>query len=99
MIRHVVMFRFHDHVTADDVAEFGAGLSAMVPNVPGIVAYQHGPDVGVNAGNHDYVVTADFATIDDYTIYRDHPAHRAVIERFTGPLVAGRAAVQFDLEG
>jgi hypothetical protein len=97
MIRHVVMFQFHDDVTAEQIAEFGAGLSAMVPQVPGIVAYEHGPDLGVNPGNFDYVVTADFGSIDDYKIYRDHPVHRAVIERFTGPLVAGRSAVQFSL--
>lgn len=97
MIRHVVMFQFHDHVTAEQIAEFGAGLSGMVPQVPGIVAYEHGADLGANPGNYDYVVTADFASIDDYKIYRDHPVHRAVIERFTGAMVAGRSAVQFAL--
>ncbi|MDA2944540.1 MAG: Dabb family protein [Actinomycetota bacterium] len=95
MIRHVVMFRFHDHVTAEQIAEFGRGLSEMVPQVPGILAYAHGPDIGVNDGNYDYAVTADFASTDDYRIYRDHPVHRAVIERFTGPLVAARSGVQF----
>lgn len=97
MIRHVVMFKFHDHVTAEQIVEFGAGLSAMVPQVPGIVAYQHGPDLGANDGNYDYVVTADFASLDDHAIYRDHPVHQAVIAKFTGPMVAGRAAVQFAL--
>jgi hypothetical protein len=49
----------------------------------------------VNDGNYDYAVTADFASTDDYRIYRDHPVHQAVIERFTGPLVAARSGVQF----
>lgn len=97
MIRHVVLFRFHDHVTAEQIAEFGRGLSEMVPQVPGIVAYAHGPDLGASDGNEDYAITADFASIDDYRIYRDHPVHRAVIERFTGPLVASRSGVQFML--
>lgn len=97
MIRHVVMFRFHDEVTAENVVEFSSALSAMVPKVPGIVSYEHGPDLGANEGNHDYVVTADFESLADQAVYRDHPAHRAVIERFTGPMVAARTSVQFTL--
>jgi hypothetical protein len=31
--------------------------------------------------------------------YRDHPAHRAMVERYVTPIVASRAAVQFELGG
>ena len=39
--------------------------------------YRFGPDAGINEGNFDFVVVADFESDDDYVVYRDHPVHRA----------------------
>lgn len=97
MLRHVVMFRWTDDVDDDHVAEVAAGLDGLVAEIPEIVEYRHGPDAGINAGNFDYVVVGDFASADDYTVYRDHPVHRALIERLITGYVAERAAVQYQL--
>jgi hypothetical protein len=40
-------------------------------------------------------VVADFASIDAYLAYRDHPAHQAVLADRIRPILAARAAVQF----
>jgi len=95
MIRHTVMFRFKESATPEEIASFSNGLSEMVPKIDVIVNYQHGSDLGANEGNFDYVVTADFADLDGYTTYRDHPEHKAVIAR-TSQVIEGRAAVQFE---
>ena len=50
----------------------------------------------INDGNFDFVVVADFASADDYLVYRDHPLHRALISERIAAHVAERAAVQFD---
>ena len=42
------------------------------------------------------VVVADFAGKDGYLAYRDHPAHRAVVEEFIAPIAAERAAIQYE---
>jgi hypothetical protein len=39
-------------------------------------------------------VVADFASVDDYVTYRDHPVHRAVIADHIRPVMAERAAAQ-----
>jgi hypothetical protein len=98
MIRHVVLFRFEDSVTDDQIGELSAALDALPAAVPAIVTYRHGRDQGLAPTNFDYTVTADFADVDGFTTYRDHPAHQQLIaEHITGRVVE-RAAVQFEFD-
>ncbi len=96
MIRHVVMFRFEDSVTEDQIVELSAALDALPSAIPAIVTYRHGRDLGLAPTNFSYTVTADFADVDGFTTYRDHPVHQQFIaEHITGH-VAERTAVQFE---
>jgi hypothetical protein len=47
-------------------------------------------------GNFDFAVAADFDDVDGYLAYRDHPEHRAIVTEFIQPIVAERAAVQYE---
>ena len=71
-------------------------LSRLPALVPSLRAYRLGADLGVNPGNFDFAVAADFDDVDGYLAYRDHPEHRAIIAEFIQPIVAERAAVQFE---
>jgi hypothetical protein len=93
--RHVVMFRWIDGVGDDHVADVAEGLAALPSRIPVIRDYRFGPDAGVNEGNFDYVVVADFDDVDGYLVYRDHPDHRQLIADHITGKVADRAAVQF----
>ena len=98
MIRHCVMFRCEDSGTEAQIAEMSAALDALPAAIPEIVVYRHGRDLGVGPTNFAYAVTADFADVDGYTTYRDHPEHqRFIAEHITGN-VADRAAVQFEYD-
>jgi Stress responsive A/B Barrel Domain len=88
MIRHVVMFRWADEVDDAHIDRVAAGLDALVEAIPEIRTYSHGRDLGLNAANHDYVVVADFESVEALTIYRDHPQH----QRFIADLITGYAA-------
>ncbi len=88
MFRHVVMFRWAEGVDQTHVDEVTRRLDELPPAIALIRSYLHGPDAGVNDGNFDYVVVADFDSVDDYIAYRDHPAHSA----FVGDLIAGRVS-------
>jgi hypothetical protein len=96
MIRHAVMFRFTLATTPADVAAISDGLRELPRGIPEIADYRFGPDIGVNDGNFDFVVVADFADTADYLVYRDHPLHRALIAERIAPHVESRAAVQFE---
>lgn len=43
------------------------------------------------------MVVADFDDAAGYVTYRDHPMHRAMVEQYVIPMVASRAAIQFEI--
>ena len=95
MFRHVVMFRWADGVDDAHVAEVARRLDELPEAISAIRSYRHGTDAGVNDGNFDYVVVADFDSADDYVAYRDHPEHRAFIADLIAGRIDERAAVQY----
>lgn len=96
MFRHVVMFRWKPETPAEAVAEVADRLGDLPAVIPQLRAYRLGSDAGVNAGNFDFVVVADFDSADDYVSYRDNEAHRSIADTMIAPLVADRAAVQYE---
>ena len=72
-------------------------LAALPAKIPELRSYKFGPDAGINDGNADFAVVADFDDVDDYLAYRDNPDHRAIIDTYITPIVATRTAVQFEL--
>jgi Stress responsive A/B Barrel Domain len=96
MLRHVVMFRWTPETTAEDIAAVEAGLGQLPGQIPEIERYTFGADAGINEGNFQFVVVADFASQDDYLVYRDHPVHQAFIAERIRPHLAERGSVQFE---
>ncbi len=96
MFRHVVLFTWRPDATQDAKEALHRELPKMPVAIGQIRAYRFGPDAGVNPGNSDYAVVADFDDKAGYLAYRDHPAHRDLVTRFVTPIVAGRAAIQFE---
>ncbi len=97
MIRHVVVFTWTDGMTEEMEQQFGAELNALGPTLPGVRAYRAGPDAGINQGNFDFAVVADFDDVDSYLGYRDSAEHKDIISRFSGPHTKSRAAVQYEI--
>jgi hypothetical protein len=98
VFRHVVLFRWADHVDDAHVDRVAAGLDGLPGTISEIRAYHHGRDAGLADTNYDYVVVGDFDDEAAYLTYRDHPVHRKLVDDlFTGN-VAERAAVQYGYE-
>ncbi|MEU9891793.1 Dabb family protein [Sphaerisporangium sp. NPDC051011] len=97
MFRHVVLFTWVADATEEQKATVETRLKELPGAIPEIRAYDIGGDAGVNQGNYEFAVVADFDSVADYIVYRDHPAHRAVIAEAITPIVAGRVAVQYSL--
>ena len=96
MFRHVVLFTWTDEATAAQKQALHDELPKMPPAIEAIRAYQFGSDAGLNPANFDYAVVADFDDQAGYLTYRDHPVHRELVDRYVTPIVASRAAVQFE---
>jgi hypothetical protein len=96
VFRHVVMFRFSPDMTDEQKQALRAGLNRMPEVIPEIRAYRFGDDVGINDGNFDFVVTADFDDAGSYLSYRDNADHQKLIAELIKPFVTERTAVQFE---
>jgi hypothetical protein len=96
MFRHVVLLTLSGDAGPDTRAAILAELRGLPDRIPEIRSYVVGADAAVNEGNADVGVVADFDSVDDYLVYRDHPEHRSVIERLIAPALAGRTAIQFE---
>ena len=97
MFRHVVLFTWKDDATQAQKQALDDELPKMPPAIDVIRAYKFGPDAGINPANYHYAVVADFDDAAGYVTYRDHPVHRALVENYVSPIVASRAAVQFEI--
>ncbi|MER5628139.1 Dabb family protein [Streptosporangium sp. NPDC002544] len=97
MFRHVVLFTWAQEATDEQRARVATELGKLPEAITEIRSYTLGTDAGVNPGNHQFAVVADFDSVDDYLAYRDHPLHQAVIAEHIKPIVASRAAIQFEL--
>ena len=98
MLRHVVLFRWREGTTDQEVDAVVAGLAALPRLVPSLRRYRFGPDLRVSEGAWDFAVVADVDDLDGFLSYRDHPAHQAVLHELVVPRLGERAAVQFALE-
>jgi len=97
MFRHVVLFTWKGDATQAQKQALHDELPKMPPAIDVIRAYKFGPDAGINPANYHYAVVADFDDAAGYVTYRDHPVHRALVENYVSPIVASRAAVQFEI--
>jgi hypothetical protein len=99
VIRHCVLLRFDDQASADQRQAVLDGLATMPEVIAAIDRYEYGPDATGADGNWDLAVTADFADTAAYLEYAGHEAHLSLITERIKPILADRAAVQFEITG
>ena len=97
MIRHVVLFGWAEGTTPEQLEKLTARLAELPRLIPQIETYAYGPDAGINEGNHDFAIVADFADRESFLAYRDHPDHLALIAECIAPIRDRRAAVQYEI--
>jgi hypothetical protein len=98
MFRHVVLFGWTPDATQAQQVAMADELRKLPAAIGSVRSYHVGPDAGLNPGkNYDFAVVAEFDDADGYRAYRDDPAHRAAVEQYVNPIVARRAAVQYEI--
>jgi len=96
MFRHVALFRFVPEATNEQRQAAVEGLRGLPALIPELIDYRVGPDAGLGADNFDLAVVADFARPEHYDVYVAHTAHEAVASTLVRPILADRAAVQYE---
>lgn len=98
MILHIAQFRWKDDVTETDVAGLTTALREMAAGIPELRSYAAGPNLHLRPGGPDYGVAAIVDDAAGLETYLDHPAHKAVYDRYLGRMIAERGAVQLPIE-
>lgn len=96
-LRHIVLLTLADDASAaqrDAIVDALRELPAMIPELR---SYVVGADAGINEGNADIAVVADFDDVDGYRTYVSHAEHVRVIETLIGPVLRARSAVQHEV--
>lgn len=98
MIRHIVMFKLKEFATpADKLAkmqEIKAGLEALINKIDILRMIR----VDFNANPEetwDLILTTELDSLDDVSVYANHPEHVAVSKGLIGPVKADRACVDY----
>jgi quinol monooxygenase YgiN len=77
LLRHVAMFKWRDGVTDEQKAAARDALAALKQEVPSVVEYTVGFDIGRNPNNWDMVLVADFDDVAGLEAYFAHPVMNA----------------------
>ncbi len=94
MLRHIVLLKFKEGHTPEQVQAITDGMNGLPAQIPQIISYTHGSDAGNTNSPYDYAIVADFASAEDAAIYQDHPAHKAVGAHVVA-IMADAAQMQF----
>jgi hypothetical protein len=97
VLRHVVLLKFVDEATQEQRQAVLDGLATLPPAIPAIRSYVFGLDAGIAEGNYDIAVVADFDDASAYRDYAAHPLHQRLIAERIRPILAARAAVQYEI--
>ncbi len=97
MLRHTVLLTLSTDPASDATKAIVEALRKLPAQISSIREYEVGADLGLNEGNATIAVVARFDDERGYVEYRDHPAHRAVIDELITPVRQSRAAIQFEV--
>lgn len=79
VLRHVVMFKFKEAATKDDIRKVQEAFSALPSKIPQIASYEWGTNnspEGLDKGfTHIFFLT--FKSEEDRAVYLPHPDHKA----------------------
>lgn len=97
MIRHVVTFTWKPTAGEERVAATIAALRNLRQEVGGMSFFLVAEDAGLSDGNASAVLIADFPDAEAFYRYAQDPVHLSVVAEFVRPILASRAAVQYQV--
>jgi len=94
MLLHIVLFKWKEGTTKDQVAAVTAEMAKLPGLIPELKALHMGSDLGFRDGNADWALAALFEDQAGWHAYQVHPAHQAVVHNLAAPILASRNAIQ-----
>ncbi len=79
VLRHVVMFKFKETATKDDIRKVQEAFSALPSKIPQIASYEWGTNNSPEGLDKDFthIFFLTFKSEEDRAVYLPHPDHKA----------------------
>ncbi len=97
MLRHVALFRFTADSSAEQRQAIFTALRTLPDHIPELRNYQVGLDAGLVDGNWDGVAVADCDDVAGWEAYNADAEHQRIIAELIRPILADRAAIQYEV--
>ncbi len=98
-VKHVVLFKYKESATPEQIEAISAAFADLQHEIPGIIGFESGVNnspEGLNKGlTHAYLVT--FENADARNAYLPHPAHKAFGQQL-GPILDDVCVVDFETD-
>jgi len=94
MILHIVLFKWKEGVTKEQIAALDAAMAKLPAAIPQVKNLTWGSDVHFREGNADWALAGVFANQADWQAYQVHPEHQAIVQNLVSPILASRTAIQ-----
>lgn len=75
MILHMIMIKWKEPLTEEQLDKVNSGFAAMRAEIPLIKSMRFGPDLNLGSNNFHYGMVAEFESTEDFTAYVEHPQH------------------------
>ncbi len=79
MITHVVLFKFKQEATADEIQQLAEGLGALPQLIEEIREFRFGVDVLHTERSYDLGLVSSFDDLEALQRYQVHPEHQKVV--------------------
>jgi quinol monooxygenase YgiN len=94
MITHVVLFKFKQEATADEIQQLAEGLGALPQLIEEIREFRFGVDVLHTERSYDLGLVSNFDDLEALQRYQIHPEHQKVVAQVKA-IAASVVAVDF----
>jgi ABC-type glycerol-3-phosphate transport system substrate-binding protein len=78
MVEHVVLFKFKEETTKDQLIEVCEKFKSLKDKVPGLIDAQAGLNFSINNKGFQVLLSAKLDDIEALDFYLSHPAHQEV---------------------
>ena len=97
MIVHIVLFKWTEGASQDEIDEVMVQLNAMDGKIPGIREISCGVDFTGRGDGYTHGLLVKFNTKNDLLQYGPHPVHRNVVENFINPIRGSVLAFDYEI--
>ena len=80
MVKHLVLLKFKDGVTEDEISRLEAMLSKLPDVISEIREYQFGRDIVRSERSYDFGLSSSFDDLAALERYQKHPEHVKVLQ-------------------